>query len=95
MGQRQRLLIVSGAFGLFQRGLVEEVGGYRLGTVGEDIELIVRITATCGISAKYRISFIPEPTCWTERPRRSRRCRDSGGGAGRAGSARRCGATRA
>ena len=63
------LLIVSGAFGLFQRGLVEEVGGYRLGTVGEDVELVVRIHRHMrDLGEEYRISFIPEPTCWTEAP---------------------------
>jgi len=35
------LFIVSGAFGLFRRDVVEEVGGYWVDTVGEDLELTV------------------------------------------------------
>jgi cellulose synthase/poly-beta-1,6-N-acetylglucosamine synthase-like glycosyltransferase len=63
------LLIVSGAFGLFRRDLVEAVGGYAHGTVGEDIELVVRLHAYLRTRGEpYRISFVPEPTCWTEAP---------------------------
>jgi cellulose synthase/poly-beta-1,6-N-acetylglucosamine synthase-like glycosyltransferase len=63
------LLIVSGAFGLFRRGLVEEVGGYAHGTVGEDVELVVRLHALLRRRGEpYRISFVPDPTCWTEAP---------------------------
>ena len=63
------LLVVSGAFGLFRRSAVEQVGGYALGTVGEDIELVVRLHAHLRKRGdKYRIAFVPEPTCWTEAP---------------------------
>jgi cellulose synthase/poly-beta-1,6-N-acetylglucosamine synthase-like glycosyltransferase len=63
------LLIVSGAFGLFSRRLVEEVGGYRHGTVGEDIELVVHLHRHLRERGEpYRIAFVPEPTCWTEAP---------------------------
>jgi cellulose synthase/poly-beta-1,6-N-acetylglucosamine synthase-like glycosyltransferase len=63
------LLIVSGAFGLFSRALVEEVGGYAHGTVGEDVELVVRLHAHLRERGDpYRIGFVPEPTCWTEAP---------------------------
>ena len=37
------LLIVSGAFGLFRKDAVIEVGGYHTGTVCEDMEIIVRL----------------------------------------------------
>jgi cellulose synthase/poly-beta-1,6-N-acetylglucosamine synthase-like glycosyltransferase len=63
------LLIISGAFGLFQREAVEEVGGYWTDTVGEDVELVVRIHRhfrSRGIP--YRIAFVPDPVCWTEAP---------------------------
>ena len=36
-------LIISGAFGMFRRRTVVEVGGYRTDTVGEDMELVVRL----------------------------------------------------
>lgn len=63
------LLIISGAFGLFQRKAVEDVGGYWTETVGEDVELVVRIhrhQRDCG--NPYRIAFVPDPVCWTEAP---------------------------
>ena len=37
------VLIISGAFGLFKRELVEAVGGYAHNTVGEDAELVARL----------------------------------------------------
>jgi len=37
------LLIISGAFGLFRREEALRVGGYRTDTVGEDMELVVRL----------------------------------------------------
>ena len=63
------VLIVSGAFGLFQRSNVIEVGGYSLDTVGEDMELIVKLHRRMREQKReYRICFIPEPVCWTEAP---------------------------
>jgi cellulose synthase/poly-beta-1,6-N-acetylglucosamine synthase-like glycosyltransferase len=63
------LLIISGAFGLFRRGEVEAVGGWRTDTVGEDAELVVRMHR--GLRERgddYRIEFVPDPVCWTEAP---------------------------
>ena len=37
------MLIISGAFGLFKKEAVVEAGGYRTDTVGEDMELVVRL----------------------------------------------------
>jgi len=63
------LLIISGAFGLFRRSLVEEVGGWWTGTVGEDVELVVRLHRRLRERAEeYRIAFVPDPVCWTEAP---------------------------
>jgi cellulose synthase/poly-beta-1,6-N-acetylglucosamine synthase-like glycosyltransferase len=63
------VLIISGAFGLFKRELVEAVGGYALGTVGEDAELVTRLHGYLRHSGEpYRIRFIPDPVCWTEAP---------------------------
>jgi cellulose synthase/poly-beta-1,6-N-acetylglucosamine synthase-like glycosyltransferase len=63
------LLIISGAFGLFRRSLVEEVGGYDTRTVGEDMELVVRLHRLLrGRREQYKIAFIPDPVCWTEAP---------------------------
>ncbi len=65
----QSLLIISGAFGLFRRSLVEEVGGWATDTVGEDVELVVRLHRHLRERGeKYRIEFVPDPVCWTEAP---------------------------
>ncbi len=62
-------MIISGAFGLFQRRAVEEVGGYATDTVGEDMELVVRLHRHYRAGAiPYRIEFVADPVCWTEVP---------------------------
>ncbi|MDB5097188.1 MAG: glycosyl transferase [Cyanobacteria bacterium RYN_339] len=63
------LLIISGAFGVFNKERVIEAGGYRPGTVGEDMELVVRLHRLLREAGKpYRITFVPDPICWTEVP---------------------------
>lgn len=63
------LAIISGAFGLFRRSAVVEAGGYRRDTVGEDIELVVRLhRRSRERRLDHRIVFVPEPVCWTEAP---------------------------
>lgn len=62
-------LIISGAFGLFDRQATAEVGGYTDGTVGEDMELVVRLLRrSFDQKDPKRISFIPDPVAWTEAP---------------------------
>jgi cellulose synthase/poly-beta-1,6-N-acetylglucosamine synthase-like glycosyltransferase len=63
------LLIISGAFGIFDRKAVLEVGGYLTDSVGEDLELIIRLHSHFLREKKeYNIRFLPEPICWTEVP---------------------------
>jgi cellulose synthase/poly-beta-1,6-N-acetylglucosamine synthase-like glycosyltransferase len=63
------LLIISGAFGLFRRDLVEAAGGYAVGTIGEDIELVMRLHRHLREHEEnYRIEFVPDPVAWTEAP---------------------------
>ena len=63
------MLIVSGAFGLFKTEVVIAAGGYRSNTIGEDMELVVRIHRLLRKEGTpYRIEFVPEPVCWTEAP---------------------------
>lgn len=67
------LTIISGAFGLFRRARVIEAGGYTRGTVGEDMELVVKLHRLMrDRRLPYRIGFVPEPVCWTEAPERLR-----------------------
>ena len=63
------LLIVSGAFGVFRRDTVIEAGGLSTSTVGEDMELVVRLHRFCLRKGEpYRIVFQPDPVVWTEAP---------------------------
>ena len=63
------VLIISGAFGVFRRDAVVEAGGYRRDTVGEDMELVVRLHRRMRLGGlRYRITFVPDPICWTEAP---------------------------
>jgi cellulose synthase/poly-beta-1,6-N-acetylglucosamine synthase-like glycosyltransferase len=65
------LFVISGAFGLFKKQAVLDVGGYRRGTVGEDMDLVLRLHRLCRErSERYRIVFIPDPVVWTEVPER-------------------------
>jgi cellulose synthase/poly-beta-1,6-N-acetylglucosamine synthase-like glycosyltransferase len=63
------LLIISGAFGLFRRNLVEAAGGFSTSTVAEDLELVVRLHGHLRERGEeYRIAFVPDPVAWTEAP---------------------------
>ena len=63
------LLLISGAFGLFDKDTVIKCGGYNHNTVGEDMELVVRMRRYMHeTNQKYRVVYIPDPLCWTEAP---------------------------
>ncbi|WP_139492850.1 glycosyltransferase family 2 protein [Brevibacillus dissolubilis] len=63
------LLIIAGAFGVFKKSAVVEVGGYLTNTVGEDAELTVRLHRYRYENKKnWRIHFAPRPVCWTQAP---------------------------
>jgi cellulose synthase/poly-beta-1,6-N-acetylglucosamine synthase-like glycosyltransferase len=65
----QALTVISGAFGLFKREAAMAVGGYSHGTVGEDMELVIKLHRHFrDLRQDYRVEFIPEPVCWTEVP---------------------------
>lgn len=63
------MLLISGAFGIFDRETVLKVGGYDHSTVGEDMELIMRMHKYYRENKiDYEIAYIPDPLCWTEAP---------------------------
>lgn len=63
------ILIISGAFGLFLKKAVIQAGGYTVTTVGEDMDLILKLRQQ-GIKTKTEsdISFVPDAVCWTQCP---------------------------
>lgn len=63
------LLLISGAFGAFDRDIAIKAGGYNTKTVGEDMELVVRMRRyMLERKLPYTVSYIPDPLCWTEAP---------------------------
>ena len=65
----QSLLIISGAFGIYKKQEVVEIGGYAHDTDTEDLELVVRLHEHMRRKRqKYRVVFVPDPVCWTESP---------------------------
>jgi cellulose synthase/poly-beta-1,6-N-acetylglucosamine synthase-like glycosyltransferase len=63
------MFIISGAFGLFKRDVLIELGGYKKDCIGEDMEIIMRIhDHMIKNDRDYLIKFIPDPVCWTEAP---------------------------
>ncbi|WP_018628446.1 glycosyltransferase family 2 protein [Niabella aurantiaca] len=63
------LLLISGAFGAFDKEIVVQCGGYNRNTVGEDMELVVRMRRYMEEKkAPYKVTYIPDPLCWTEAP---------------------------
>lgn len=62
-------LIISGAFGLFKKDVVTSVGGYDASTMGEDMELVVKLHAFCRINQiPYGIRYAPDAICWSQCP---------------------------
>lgn len=60
---------VSGAFGLFEKQMVIDCGGYRYDSMGEDLELVWRMVGICASSNRnYHIVQVPQVCCWTEAP---------------------------
>jgi cellulose synthase/poly-beta-1,6-N-acetylglucosamine synthase-like glycosyltransferase len=67
------LLIISGAFGAFNKAAVIEVGGYTRHCVGEDMELVAKLHELMHRKKrKYSVRFLPDPICWTQPPERLR-----------------------
>lgn len=74
--QINNLMIISGAFGLFRKERVISIGGYltanerfKKDTVGEDMELVVRIARMMRErKQKYVIGYAYNANCWTEVP---------------------------
>lgn len=70
------LLIISGAFGIFNRertvatgGYLTKSGRYHRDTVGEDMELVVRLSRHMReLNKPYKVHYAFNANCWTEVP---------------------------
>lgn len=77
------LLIISGAFGLFRKERIIGIGGYLTksgkyakDTVGEDMELVVRIRRLMReLKLPFKICYAFNANCWTEVPEDSKSLR--------------------
>lgn len=62
-------IVISGAFGLFDRDAMIDVGGYNRNSIGEDMELVVRLRRHAYEQDRFaRVVFAPNPVAWTEAP---------------------------
>jgi cellulose synthase/poly-beta-1,6-N-acetylglucosamine synthase-like glycosyltransferase len=69
LGEVEALMLISGAFGIFRRAVVIQAGGYSRDTVGEDLELVVKLHRyLLDQRIPLEIRFVPEPVCWTQAP---------------------------
>lgn len=69
LSQFNLVLIISGAFSVFSKKWAVEAGGYTTATIGEDMELVVKMHRLLRErKMKKRIEFVPDPVCWTEAP---------------------------
>lgn len=71
LSRANALSIISGAFGAFKREVLIAVGGYRK-TVGEDIDITIRIQNYKNKQEGSKVIFIPEAVCYTEVPEKWR-----------------------
>jgi cellulose synthase/poly-beta-1,6-N-acetylglucosamine synthase-like glycosyltransferase len=63
------LLIISGAFGVFRRDLLVQLGGFSKATLGEDMEMTMRIHHLLRPRwREARVEFVADAICWTEAP---------------------------
>lgn len=73
-------LIISGAFGLFNKEIVVAAGGYDAHTLGEDMELVEKLHAFCRSNKRrYSIRYEPNAVCWSQAPVLLTTCASSAG----------------
>lgn len=67
--QLNSLILVSGGLGMFDKEVAIEAGGYKHTSLGEDLELVIRMRKVMyDKKKKFKITYIPESLCWTEVP---------------------------
>lgn len=61
------LIVISGAYGAFDRNVLLEVKGYRK-SVGEDMDITLKIHRFLKTTKKHIMTYIPQSVCYTECP---------------------------
>lgn len=61
------LAVISGAFGIFTKKALLDVGGYR-STVGEDIDITLKMHKYMAKHKKSKVLLIRDAVCYTELP---------------------------
>lgn len=62
-------LIISGGYGIFNKAAVIEVGGFDSKSMGEDMELTLRLHHHYRKNKKkYSMKYVPDSVCWTQGP---------------------------
>jgi biofilm PGA synthesis N-glycosyltransferase PgaC len=62
-------MIISGAFGLFKKDVVIAAGGYDDRTLGEDMELVVKLHVYCRKhNIDYQVRYATDAICWSQVP---------------------------
>ncbi|SDR86256.1 glycosyltransferase family 2 protein [Agrococcus carbonis] len=63
------IILISGAFGMFRRDMLLELGGLDPDSIGEDFELVMRVQRWLRDTGRDgRVVYVPEPVSWTEAP---------------------------
>jgi cellulose synthase/poly-beta-1,6-N-acetylglucosamine synthase-like glycosyltransferase len=62
-------LTISGAFGLFRKDYLLDIGGYRTDSVVEDFDVVLRLHRHLrDRKASHVVPFVPDPVAWIEVP---------------------------
>lgn len=62
-------LLISGAFGLYEKQAVLAAGGFRTDSITEDLELTLSLHRSMREAGEpYALPFLPDPVAWTEVP---------------------------
>ena len=63
------LAMVSGAFGVYYKWVIEAVGGYSTGSLAEDMDIDCKVWRMIDKrKLNFKIRYIPEVFCWSEVP---------------------------